>query len=52
MWVLSLSLIRQMLEGKSLEREVGKASRREPKQCVGVADCGGLGNAGLIFVAL
>lgn len=40
MWVLSLSTIRQMLEGKSLEREVGKASVREPKESLGVNDCG------------
>lgn len=44
---LSFNLIRQMLEGKSLEREVGKASRRESKQCVGVSGCGSLGNPGL-----
>lgn len=52
MWGLSLSLIRQMLEGKSLEREVGKASGREPKQRDGVTDCGSLGNPGLTDVAL
>lgn len=33
--------------GKILEREVEKASRREPKQCVGITGCGSLGNPGL-----
>lgn len=47
-----LSLIRQMLEGRSLEREVGKASRRKPKQPAELTDCGSLGNPGLNDVAL
>lgn len=38
--------------GKIFGKGGEKSSRREPKQFVGVTDCGGLGNPGLTVVAL